>query len=88
MAQTIAPRMPLYPPGAPAIGQQLFYGQAPPIIPPQVIIFSGFCIFNQRCTLTILLFIKRMYSLDMWAIISAIIPLTTWLHSIAQLIGT
>ncbi|CDP01307.1 unnamed protein product [Coffea canephora] len=33
---TIAPRMPLYPPGGPAIGQHLYYGQAPPtIIPPQ-----------------------------------------------------
>ncbi|KAL3505138.1 hypothetical protein ACH5RR_034979 [Cinchona calisaya] len=35
MPPTIAPRMPIYPPGAP-IGQQLFYGQGPPIIPPQV----------------------------------------------------
>ncbi|KAK9053921.1 hypothetical protein SSX86_024997 [Deinandra increscens subsp. villosa] len=33
----MAPRMPMYPPGAPGMGQQLFYGQAPPaIIPPQV----------------------------------------------------
>ncbi|KAF5808984.1 hypothetical protein HanRHA438_Chr04g0161741 [Helianthus annuus] len=32
----MAPRMPMYPPGAPGMGQQLFYGQAPPaIIPPQ-----------------------------------------------------
>ncbi|PSS19744.1 Polyadenylate-binding protein like [Actinidia chinensis var. chinensis] len=30
------PRMPMYTPGAPGLGQQLFYGQAPPaIIPPQ-----------------------------------------------------
>ncbi|KAG5543501.1 hypothetical protein RHGRI_016284 [Rhododendron griersonianum] len=36
MVQPIAPRMPMYPPGAPGLGQQLFYGQAPPaIIPPQ-----------------------------------------------------
>ncbi|KAH7847852.1 hypothetical protein Vadar_030923 [Vaccinium darrowii] len=36
MAPTLAPRMPIYPPGAPGLGQQLFYGQAPPaIIPPQ-----------------------------------------------------
>ncbi|GMP45329.1 hypothetical protein CsSME_00013889 [Camellia sinensis var. sinensis] len=36
MAPSIAPRMPMYPPGAPGLGQQLFYGQAPPaIIPPQ-----------------------------------------------------
>ncbi|KAL6521874.1 poly(A) binding protein Pab2 [Orobanche minor] len=31
---SIAPRMPLYSPGAPGIGQQLFYGQAP-MMPPQ-----------------------------------------------------
>ncbi|KAF5736171.1 hypothetical protein HS088_TW14G00307 [Tripterygium wilfordii] len=31
-----APRMPIYPPGAPGLGQQLFYGQGPPaIVPPQ-----------------------------------------------------
>ncbi|KAL3514466.1 hypothetical protein ACH5RR_027183 [Cinchona calisaya] len=36
LAPTIAPRMPMYSPGAPAIGQQLFYGQPPPtMIPPQ-----------------------------------------------------
>lgn len=29
--------MPMYPPGGPGIGQQIFYGQGPPaIIPPQV----------------------------------------------------
>nr|GMC56156.1 polyadenylate-binding protein 2-like [Ipomoea batatas] len=36
MAPSLGPRMPMYPPGAPGIGQQLFYGSAPPaIIPPQ-----------------------------------------------------
>ncbi|XP_009775186.1 polyadenylate-binding protein 2-like [Nicotiana sylvestris] len=36
MAASMAPRMPMYPPGAPGMGQQLFYGQAPPgMIPPQ-----------------------------------------------------
>ncbi|CAA0819608.1 Polyadenylate-binding protein 2 [Striga hermonthica] len=35
MPASIAPRMPLYPPGAPGIGQQLFYGQPPAMIPPQ-----------------------------------------------------
>ncbi|MBA0648091.1 hypothetical protein Goklo_015877 [Gossypium klotzschianum] len=31
-----APRMPVYPSGAPGLGQQFFYGQAPPtVIPPQ-----------------------------------------------------
>ncbi|XAR61910.1 hypothetical protein NMG60_11016459 [Bertholletia excelsa] len=34
MAPPMAPRMPMYPPGAPGIGQQLFYGQAPPAIIP------------------------------------------------------
>ncbi|KAG6588672.1 Polyadenylate-binding protein 8, partial [Cucurbita argyrosperma subsp. sororia] len=33
MASSVAPRgMPMYPPGAPGIGQQIFYGQAPPAI--------------------------------------------------------
>ncbi|KAL2504257.1 Polyadenylate-binding protein 8 [Abeliophyllum distichum] len=35
MPPSIAPRMPIYPPGAPGIGQQLFYGQAPPALIPQ-----------------------------------------------------
>ncbi|XP_055810987.1 polyadenylate-binding protein 2-like isoform X1 [Solanum dulcamara] len=36
MPPSLAPRMPIYPPGAPGIGQQLFYGQVPPaLIPPQ-----------------------------------------------------
>ncbi|GKV01603.1 hypothetical protein SLEP1_g14148 [Rubroshorea leprosula] len=36
MAPSVAPRMTMYPPGAPGLGQQIFYGQAPPaIIPPQ-----------------------------------------------------
>ena len=38
MPPSVASRMPMYPPGAPGlVGQQLFYGQAPPaLIPPQV----------------------------------------------------
>ncbi|KAA0031309.1 hypothetical protein IC582_000071 [Cucumis melo] len=33
MASSVAPRgMPMYPPGGPGIGQQIFYGQAPPTI--------------------------------------------------------
>lgn len=37
MAPSVAPRMPIFPPGAPGLGQQFLYGQAPPaIIPPQV----------------------------------------------------
>ncbi|KAJ0011525.1 hypothetical protein Pint_33905 [Pistacia integerrima] len=37
MASSVAPRLPMYPPGGPGLGQQLFYGQAPPaMIPPQV----------------------------------------------------
>ncbi|GMH17790.1 hypothetical protein Nepgr_019631 [Nepenthes gracilis] len=35
MSPAVAPRMPLYPPGAPGLGQQIFYGQAPPMMPPQ-----------------------------------------------------
>lgn len=38
MAPPVAARMPMYPPGAPGLGQ-VFYGQGPPaIIPPQVMI--------------------------------------------------
>ncbi|KAK5840151.1 hypothetical protein PVK06_009034 [Gossypium arboreum] len=33
---SVAPRMPVYPSGAPGLGQQFLYGQAPPtVIPPQ-----------------------------------------------------
>ncbi|XP_076915893.1 polyadenylate-binding protein 2-like [Bidens hawaiensis] len=35
MAPTVAPRMPMYPPGTPGLGQQIFYGQQPTFIPPQ-----------------------------------------------------
>ncbi|KAA8545851.1 hypothetical protein F0562_020698 [Nyssa sinensis] len=36
IAPSVAPRMPMYPPGGPGLGQQIFYGQAPPaIMPPQ-----------------------------------------------------
>uniref|UniRef100_A0A2P2MLQ4 Polyadenylate-binding protein n=1 Tax=Rhizophora mucronata TaxID=61149 RepID=A0A2P2MLQ4_RHIMU len=36
MTTSVGPRMPIYPPGGPGLGQQMFYGQAPPtIIPPQ-----------------------------------------------------
>ncbi|KAG6789785.1 hypothetical protein POTOM_005909 [Populus tomentosa] len=36
MAPSVGPRMPMYPPAGPGLGQQIFYGQAPPaIIPPQ-----------------------------------------------------
>jgi len=36
MPPSVGPRMPMYP-GAPGLGQQLYYGQAPPaMIPPQV----------------------------------------------------
>lgn len=39
MAPSVAPRMPMYPPGAPGLGQQFLYGQGPPaIIPPQVLV--------------------------------------------------
>ncbi|KAL2894584.1 Polyadenylate-binding protein 2 [Bienertia sinuspersici] len=35
MTPPAGPRMPIYPPGAAGMGQQIFYGQAPPMIPPQ-----------------------------------------------------
>ncbi|KAG6422084.1 hypothetical protein SASPL_118647 [Salvia splendens] len=35
MPPSMAPRMPMYAPGAPGMGQQVFYGQGPAIIPPQ-----------------------------------------------------
>lgn len=34
MPQSVAPRMPMYPPGGPGMGQQIFYGQGPPAIIP------------------------------------------------------
>ncbi|KAL6964027.1 poly(A) binding protein Pab2 [Sarracenia purpurea var. burkii] len=34
IAPSVAPRMPIYPPGGPGLGQQIFYGQAPPAIMP------------------------------------------------------
>lgn len=37
MPTSIAPRVPLYPPGAPGMGQPLFYGQPPPALVPQVL---------------------------------------------------
>lgn len=37
MPPSVAPRMPMYPPGVPGVGQQLFYGQPPPaFVNPQV----------------------------------------------------
>ncbi|XP_042468114.1 polyadenylate-binding protein 2-like [Zingiber officinale] len=35
MQASVAPRVPLYPPGAPGLGQPLFYGQPPPALVPQ-----------------------------------------------------
>lgn len=36
MGPPMGPRMPMFPPGGPGVGQQMFYGQAPPLMPPQV----------------------------------------------------
>lgn len=48
MAPSVAPRMPMYPPGGPGLGQQIFYGQAPPaIIPPQVALDVAFFLITQ-----------------------------------------
>ncbi|XP_019707943.1 polyadenylate-binding protein 2 isoform X3 [Elaeis guineensis] len=42
MPPSVAPRVPMYPPGAPGMGQQLFYGQPPPaLIPPQMLPRGG-----------------------------------------------
>ncbi|CAI9301599.1 unnamed protein product [Lactuca saligna] len=39
MAPAVAPRMPMYPPGGPGLGQHIFYGQAQPtFIPPQQLV--------------------------------------------------
>ncbi|KAL8141109.1 hypothetical protein V2J09_007130 [Rumex salicifolius] len=35
MPPSVTPRLPMFPPGAPGMGQQIFYGQAPPMMPPQ-----------------------------------------------------
>lgn len=52
IAPSMAPRMPIYPPGAPGLGQQFLYGQAPPaLIPPQVITLIIFYIFNSSSSL-------------------------------------
>ncbi|KAI3802402.1 hypothetical protein L1987_30534 [Smallanthus sonchifolius] len=55
----MAPRMPMYPPGAPGMGQQLFYGQAPPaIIPPQLLLAKhNLCI--SFCILLVHLMVPR-----------------------------
>ncbi|KAL1222480.1 Polyadenylate-binding protein 2 [Cardamine amara subsp. amara] len=34
MSPSVGPRMPIYPPGGPGIGQQMFYGQPPPAMIP------------------------------------------------------
>lgn len=40
MPPSVGPRMPMYPPGGPGIGQQVFYGQAPPAMIPGQVDFS------------------------------------------------
>ena len=41
LAPPAGPRLQMYPPGGPGLGQHMFFGQAPPaFIPPQVISFS------------------------------------------------
>lgn len=47
MVSSIAPHMPMYPPGAAGIGQQFLYGQ-PPIIPQviQKLLLTSFLIFS------------------------------------------
>lgn len=57
MAPPVGPRMPIYPPAAPGLGQQLFYGQGPPaILPPQVLCLDYYLvtsvILSQHLNLT------------------------------------
>ncbi|KAG6517491.1 hypothetical protein ZIOFF_020883 [Zingiber officinale] len=42
MQASVAPRVPLYPPGAPGLGQPLFYGQPPPALVPQACVSHVF----------------------------------------------
>lgn len=61
----MAPRMPMFPPGAPGIGQQLFYGQPPPaIISPQVLLcaYIIIIIFYYYCYLFLIFFDFRLDS--------------------------
>ena len=52
MGPTVGPRVPMYPPGGPGIGQQIFYGQGPPaIIPSQVNPSTMFLIDFNYCNL-------------------------------------
>lgn len=45
MMPNVGPRVPIYPPGAPGMGQQIFYGQTPPtLVPPQVPFSLFFCV--------------------------------------------
>lgn len=47
MPPTVAPRMPMFPPGAANFGQQLFYGQGPPaMFPSQVPISPLHCLYG------------------------------------------
>lgn len=48
MTPSVAPRMPMYPPGGPGLGQQIFYGQGPPAIIPSQVTFSLDCSILSR----------------------------------------
>lgn len=62
MVAPVNPRMPMYPTGAPGLGQQIFYGQGPPaIIPPQVI-FLVFLVFLLSFLVLLLLHIVLFFS--------------------------
>lgn len=41
ISPSVAPRMPIYPPGAPGLGQQYLYGQGPPAMIPQQVIMNN-----------------------------------------------
>lgn len=46
MAPAVAPLRPMYPPGAPGLGQQFLYGQGPPTIIPQQVSCFFICHSN------------------------------------------
>jgi hypothetical protein len=49
MGPPMGPRMPMFPPSGPGVGQQMFYGQAPPLMPPQVTFYL--CEYNYEVTI-------------------------------------
>ncbi|ONM53772.1 Polyadenylate-binding protein 2 [Zea mays] len=60
MAPSVGPRMPMFPPSVPGVGQQLFYGQPPPaFINPQVCSFYDVHVLPQFQTINFLAFLDK-----------------------------